>query len=268
MPTKIYGYLSKKTTAGPVLEIPFLIRDSIKNFGYASVYAGRVPNLILDYYLKNPLIGPLGKVIDDSVIDKKSLVEKIDRQSFVNGLDFYQIEYVVSKDDESYSSPLASLLEEISFKKIMIDGAHSFWYRIPKTIIISETNFDSSLNKFILADGWGDQEQADKSRWAMSHISQLFLSLKDNKNKNLVVDAEAIVKPQIASIYINDRYVGKMTFKTGGYSKQSLIIKNILKSGTNKITFNFKNIHDLSKIIPGSQDKRPLALHIKYIGLK
>jgi len=284
IPSNIYKYLSKQKTS-PILEIPFSIRDSIKNFGYMnviwssyaqllhhqkifSVYAGRIPNVLFDYYLKNPLIGPLGKVIDISVTDERSLVKKIDRQNFIDGLDFYQIKYIVSKDNENYSRPFISLLKEISFKKIMIDDVYSLWYRIPKTIVINETNFDSSLNKFILADGWGNQEPADKSRWAMSHISQLFLSSNGVGNKKLVVEAEAIVKTQIVKVYVNDDYAGKMFFTTGRYNRQSLTVKNSLLQSLNKITFRFSNVHDLSKIISGSQDKRPLALHVRYIGIK
>lgn len=284
LPIKIHQYLSDQNT-GPILEIPFLMRDSIKNLGYANViwspygsllhkqrifgvYAGRVSNDVFDHYLKNPLIGPLGNIVDGRTTDWESMTKKVDRNDFINAFDFYQIEYVLNKDDEKYSPSIAQLLNEVSFKKIMVDGAYSLWYRQTKPIIVSEATFDSNLNDFILADGWGNREPNDKSRWAMSHISNLFLSLDESKKSDIIIEAEAIVKSQTVKIYINDQYAGKMIFETGKYSKRSLPINETLRPGINKITLRFENIHNLSKIIPGSKDNRALALHVKYIGIK
>lgn len=283
MPAKIYEYLSKQKT-GAILEAPFLIRDSIKNFGYANViwlpygqlfhhqktfgvYAGRVSNVIFDYYLENPLIGPLGKIIGNNIHNQESLSKKINQKDLIDGLNFYQVRYVVCKNDEKYSSFFSSILGEIYYKKILTDGAYDLWSKSSGIININETNFDSSFDQFMLADGWGKKEPNDKSRWAMGHNSQLFLSPYSIENKKLIIEAEAIVKTQVVRVYINDSYMGKMIFPIGRYGRQQLSVNN-LRQGLNIITFKFKNIHDLSKIIPGSKDTRQLTLHVRYIGLK
>ena len=283
MPVKIYEYLSKQKT-GPILEIPFLIRDSIKNFGYANViwspyaqllhrqqifgiYAGRVPNILFNYYLRNPLIGSLGRIIESNPTNYGSLTKRVNRQNFLNHIDFYQISYVINKNNERYSPFITSLFKEFGFAKILSDGNYDLYFRKPK-ISITEINFDSTTNELALTDkGWGKKEPNVKSRWMMTKTTQVFMSLENPNKKNLIVEAEAIVKTQMAKVYVNDKYMGKMIFPIGRYSKQQLSINN-LRQGLNIITFKFKNIHNLSRFIPGSQDKRPLSLHIRYIGIK
>lgn len=285
VPVKIYEYLSKQKT-GPVLEIPFIIRDSIKNFGDTniiwspygqlihhrqifSVYAGRVPNILFNYYLKNPLIGSLGKIIESNPVNHHSLTKKTNRHNFLGTINFYQISYLINKNDEKYSSFIVSLFEELGFIKIMNDGNYDLYFKKPKEIDIAEITFDSDINKLILNEdeGWGKKEPNVKSRWMMTKTSKINIGFTKANKKNLVIDAEAIVKTQVMKIYVNDKYIGKMTFPIGRYSKQELIISN-LRQGLNIITFKAKNTHDLSKIIPGSRDNRPLSLHVKYIGIK
>ncbi|MEK7633236.1 MAG: hypothetical protein AAB437_00135 [Patescibacteria group bacterium] len=283
IPNKIYEYLSKQKT-GPVLEIPFSIRDSIKNFGYANViwspyaqllhhqkifgvYAGRIPNVLFNYYLKDSLIGQLGKIITSANVDYESLIKKINRQDFINKIDFYQISYVINKNNEKYSPFITSLFKEIGFVKIINEGDYDLYFRKP-TMTITEINFDSPTDELALTDeGWGKKEPNVKTRWMMTKANKVFMSLEKTNKKNLIVEGEAIVNTQIAKVYVNDKYIGKMTFPIGRYSRQQLSINN-LRQGLNIITFKFKNTHDLSQLIPGSKDKRQLTLHVKYIGLK
>lgn len=284
IPNKIYEYLSIQKT-GPILEIPFLIRDSIKNFGYANViwspfaqllhkqkifgvYAGRVPNVIFDYYLKNPVIGSLGKIIGSDTVNYKQSIKEIDRQDFLNAINFYQISYLVNKNNEKYSLFIASLFTELGFKKVMNDHMYDLYFRKPKIVNISEIYFDSPYDELIFTDvGWGKKEPNVKSRWMINKTSHVLISLNNIKKVKLVVEGEPIVKNQVLKAYVNDLYIGQMVFPIGGYSKQELQIKN-LRQGLNIITFKSKYNHDLSKIVPGSKDKRQLSLHVKYIGLK
>lgn len=278
IPNKIYGYLSKQKT-GPVLEIPFLIRDSIKNFGYMnaiwapyvqllhhqkifSVYAGRVPNVVFTYYLRNPMIGPLEKIIvEDADINTVNI------NNFKSSFNFYQISYVISKNDEKYTQVINDLLTEIGLKKILTNNNYDLWLHKPKNIYLSEIKFDSPMDDLFLADGWGDYELGVKSRWMISKTSSLHMSLIKSNQKYLYIEGEAIVKTQTVKVFLNNKFIGVMVFPTGGFSRQKLSVKN-LKSGINSFTFKFNSVHDLSKIIPGSKDKRPLALHVRYVGLK
>jgi len=283
IPNKIYKYLSKQKTS-LVLEIPFMIRDSIKKFGdgniiwspYAqllhhqqifSVYAGRVPNILFNSYLKHPFIGPLGRIIESNPSEYNSLIKGINRQSFLDVLDYYQISHVIYKNNEKYSSALLFLFKELGFVKIISDGDYDLYFRKPKITNMAEVTFDSPQNELALREGWGGKEPNVKSRWMVNKTSQLFLSIPDvNKNK-LILEGEPIVKDQVIKVYVNDEYAGRMIFPIGRYSKQELEVKDI-RRGFNIITFKSKYTHDLSKIIPGSQDKRLLSLHVKYIGFK
>lgn len=282
IPNKIYDLLKQKT--GLVLEMPFLIRDSIKNFGYMniiwspyaqllhhqkifSVYAGRVPNTIFNYYPRNPLLGSLGRIIDTDIVNNENITDKINLGNFKIAFDFYKISHVIIKNDEKYSATATHLIKNIGFSKIMVDGNYSLWYRKPVAINITEVSFDSDVDELVLADGWGNKEPNVKTRWMMTKSSSIFISLEKVSKKYLIVEGEPIVKSQTEKIFVNDKYIGKMSFPIGKFTRQELIINN-LKQGLNKITLESQDIHDLSKIIPGSQDKRTLSLHIRYIGIR
>lgn len=286
-PNKIFNYLSNKKDAGPLLEIPFSIRDSIKNFGYSNVlwssytqlihkqqifgaYAGRISNTMFSYYLKNPLIGPIGNISDPSTdpLTYQDIVDRYNRKYFKDSIEFYHLKYVVLKQDEKYSMFITNLLIDIGFRKIMVDGQYELFSIDPGKIYLTKVNFDSIFDELILGNGWSDKEEGQKSRWIVGKTARVFMKIKNTNYKKLIVEAEAIVRPQIIKVYVNRNYAGKIYFNNDTYSRQEINIGHFLKSEMNTIIFQTKYTHRFSKFVPSSKDHRFLSLRVRYISLE
>lgn len=286
-PNKIYNYLSNKKDAGPLLEIPFSIRDSIKNFGYSNVlwssytqlthkqqifgaYAGRISNTMFSYYLKNPLMGPIGKIIDPSTdpLTYQDIVNRYDKKYLKDSIDFYNLKYVVLKQDEKYSMFITNLLIDIGFKKIMVDGHYELLSIKPEKIYLTKVNFDSVLDELILGNGWSGKEEGQKSRWIVGKTAWVFMKIKNTNYKKLIIEAEAIVRPQTVKVYINRNYAGEIYFNNDKMSKQEIDIGRFLEPEMNTIIFQTKYSHRFSKYVPSSKDNRLLSLRVSYISLE
>ncbi|CAN5123917.1 hypothetical protein BH09PAT2_BH09PAT2_08680 [soil metagenome] len=284
LPNNIYTYLARQPPS-PLLEVPFSIRDSLKSFGhyhtqwssYAQlfhhqpifgIYAGRVPNRIYAYYTRNPLLNPIGRIVDINTRDINEISEQINFKEMGYALNLYGVKYSVIKMDESYALPIVTLLQMYGFKERMIDGDYMLWEReVPKNEL-TQINFQSPYQEIALGSGWSPDEPKDASRWMMGKKTRVFLRLEKTNKKTLVITGESIVEAQTLNVYINNIYVGEMRFETGGYSDNSLNVKNYLKKGLNTVTLYSKNTHLPSKFIPNSLDDRPLTLHVRYIGLE
>ncbi len=286
-PSKIYKYLANKKDVGPLLEIPFSIRDSIKNFGYNNVfwssytqlihkqpifgaYAGRISNTMFSYYIRNPLIGTLGKIIDPStdISTYQNIIDRYDIKYLKDSIDFYKLRYVVLKQNEKYSAFISNLLTTIGFNKVMNDGQYVLWSIKPEKIYLNTVKFDSTLDELMLGSGWSDKEEGQKSRWIVGKTAKVFMNIKETNYKKLIVEAEAIVKPQIVKVYVNRNYAGKIYFNNGRMSKQEIDIGRFLKPEFNTIVLQAKYTYKLSKHIPSSKDDRFLSLRVRYISLE
>lgn len=286
-PNKIYKYLSVKKSLSPLLEIPFSIRDPIKNFGNSNVfwssytqlihnqpifgaYAGRIPNTTFSYYIRNPLIGTIGQIINSSTnpIDYQLHVTKYGIESMRNSIDFYDLKYIILKQDEKYSLFLSDLLLSLGFKKVKDDNLYSLWISKPRKIYLTKVNFVSTLDELALGSGWSDKEEGQKSRWIVGKTARVFMKIENTNYKKLIIEAESIVRPQTLKVYVNRHYAGKVYFDNSKKSIQEIDIGNFLKPETNTILLQVKYVHKLSKYIPNSRDDRFLSLRVSSIKLK
>lgn len=286
LPTSIYSYLANEAQAGPLLEIPFSIRDSIKNHGYIhshyasyvtllhhqpifGVYAGRVPNHIFAQYVQNPITGPIGKMIDLTTLDPGAVLAEMNYPEMEKMIAAYRVRYAVTKDDERFSLSAATLLSQLTFEKKLIEGAYTLWYRISTLPETTAFSVDDETQQFTLIRGWSKQESGESGRWAVGRRAEVLLWMDNTEKMTIVIEAESIVKPQKVRVLINGISVGKMIVGGSGYNRHQLRIPpRALRLGGNIITLQFANTHVLAKIIPGSMDLRPLALHVRYLGIE
>lgn len=286
-PNKIYKYLSNNPNPGPLLEIPFSIRDSIKNLGYANViwssytqlihnkpifgaYAGRIQNGIFSYYTKNPLIGSVGKIVDPTTNPNsyQTLINQYDKKDIRNVIDFYKIKHVLLKQDEQHSTFISNLLTDIGFNKIKSEGQYSLWNTKLSNTYLSAIEFDSTFDDLMLVSGWGKKEDGQKRRWIIGKTARVFMNLKVNNYKDLIIEAESIVKTQKVKVYINRHYAGKIYFENGKKTTQKISVGRFLNSGLNTIILKTKYAYKLSEYIPESKDNRHLSLFVSLISLK
>ncbi len=286
-PNNIYKYLENKKNSGALLEIPFSIRDSIKNFGDSSViwapyaqlihnqpifsaYAGRISNTMFSYYLRNLLIGTIGKIIDPSTDPStyQNLTEKYNLNFYRDFFEFMKIKYVVLKQNEKYSEFISGLLSSLGFNKVMSDGQYTLWNVTPQITKLPQIEFDSPYEELILGSGWSEKEEGQKGRWIVGRTARIFININSEKYKNLIVEGQAIVRPQVVKVYVNRNLAGKIYFQGNDFSKQEINIGRFLKKDLNTIILQAKYIHKLSKYIPDSKDDRQLSLRVRNISLK
>ncbi len=146
LPTKIYSLLLHHQE-GPLLEIPFTVRDGIKNFGFAnsvwstrvmslhghsifSLYAGRVPEVAFSTIQNDALFGPLGRLIDVKTTDRAKILNEIDFDKAEESLEFKNISYAILRDYQKYSLDSESILKHLNFTLIMRDNGYSLWQRV------------------------------------------------------------------------------------------------------------------------------------------
>ncbi len=146
-PEEIYSYIGDHKN-GPLLEIPFVIRDGTKNFGSLnsvwivrsqlyhdqpifSLYAGRVPQKIFENFQTDPLFGPLGKLIDKeaSVAGRIDIMNSMRYQEANDTINHLMIHYVLLKTNEAYSPQSTVLLQKLNFEKVMSEDEYSLWKR-------------------------------------------------------------------------------------------------------------------------------------------
>lgn len=285
LPLSIYRYLADTKEKSPLLEIPFTMRDSIKYFGnqhshYASyvtllhhhpifgVYAGRITNHVLSYYTENPLLGPIGKIIDTDSSDLDTSSIEIDFQEMQKTLNFYEIRHSITKDKEKYSPQIEEALINMNFAKKMVDGQYTLWEREPTRVVVDSFDNHGQYDQLVLTKGWSKSEKDESGRWAMGKEVEVLLKLDNSNKTKWVIEGEAIVEPQKIQVWLNDEYLGKIVIGGSGYSRHELPLKVRVREGVNVVKLRFANTHVLAKIIPGSMDLRPLALHVKYLGLE
>jgi len=143
LPVNIYNYLSTHPQ-GPLLEIPFTVRDGIKNFGYAnsvwttraqilhghpvfSIYAGRVPTQLFENYKSDPLLKTFGALVDVTTKDQSQVVNQFDIKAAQQSVEKYQLQYVLLKNNETYSDVSGILLDELGFSPKMHDSGYTLW---------------------------------------------------------------------------------------------------------------------------------------------
>ena len=284
LPIKIYDYLAQQEET-PLLEIPFSIRDSIKNYGhyhthwssYATlfhhhpiygIYAGRVPNTIYAYYTKNPLLNPLARIVDINENDSKTIADSIKKDQMIEALNIYDVRYSVLKMNEPFSTDSARLLTDTGFIKIKTDKMYSLWQRQPTHKEIPFIKFDSTYPEILMGDGWSPAEPGEKARWMMGKTTRIFLSLSDINKESFAISGQSIVGDQHLKIYINGAYAGDMKFTNEKYSTSHINLRKKLKKRLNIITLYAAKTYKPSDYIPDSKDFRDLTLHVSYIGFQ
>ncbi len=226
VPNKIYSYLQDKP-ASPLLEIPFTIRDGLKNHGHMhsvwsmqqqfqhdhplfGIYAGRVPDPQFAYFQTHPFFGPLGKLISIDE-DPRIAATQITQPQLKSSSDFFDLQYVLLKEKESYSTYAAELIEP-QFERKMRDNGYALYHRKSKDRTrTTRYRFSSEDTQGILQEGWSTPEK--EGRWAVDARSTLYLNAKKGASK-LVFKAHSLAEDQQLTVYINKHKIANLTITT------------------------------------------------------
>jgi hypothetical protein len=128
-------------------------------------------------------------------------------------------------------------------------------------IHIGKNDYEDSL----LISGWSTKES--ENRWASEKESTLRLVTKDGYPSNLIIEALSLSKPQIITIYIDDKLLGEISIGTE-WKKYSLPINYQLIPGIQKIKLVYSNGYRPMDVIPGNIDSRTFYVNFKEIILE
>ncbi|CAN5137684.1 hypothetical protein BH09PAT2_BH09PAT2_04130 [soil metagenome] len=280
IPNKIYAYLNHKPST-PLLEIPFTFRDGLKNHGYMhavwsmqpqfqhghplfGIYAGRVPDPSFTYFQTHPFFGPMGQLVTIENTDKAKLVKKIDQKKLASARDFFGFDYILLKNQETYSTYAAQLISP-QFKNIMSDNGYSLYQkRSRKRTVTTGYRFNTVDNTGILQEGWASPEK--EGRWAVEKQSTLFLNAKPNTSK-LVFKAHSIAEGQKVTIYINRKKIATQSVSTTQAVYTVYVSKDVMHD-LNMIQFIPSQIVIPSQVDPTNKDARTLSIFYTAIQLE
>jgi len=260
IPHKLFNALQKDNSDYSVLTIPFTLRDGFKYIGfvhdpmniYGTVfhkhpaiggYSARVGLQVFDYYRNLSFISYLADAVDKgnynpythSPKNRKMLPFEGNKDDLINTTEFLSIKYILLKNDESYSKPLAKFLEENGYKKIFSDGQ----YDLLKANLINKSYdqvvFGSQSDQLSVVSGLSEKIDS-KFRIVTDDIVKIFLKPKNINSIFFKAETDKSIK---VSIYINKNEVGQSTLVPGKQTYSVIIKNNIRRESIDEIILKF-----------------------------
>jgi len=287
LPNAIYEKIKKDKDEISVLQIPFVIRDGFTYFGdYNSVfmtlhqsyyekptvgvYVGRLPVYIKEYFKEDPLIGYIGRVIDENIIknpymkntDYKSW-EQIDINEATNTLDFLSIKYIILDESRIFAPKIQATLESLGFIKRLTQHGYSLWKRQLLEKEYLSFNILEPNSKRYLAMGWYSAEH--EFRWADKKSSILF-KINNGEKIKLRFKAGSFYKDLKLTIYLNKKRVDELILSPEPM-EYIVELDNNIKIGINTIYFIFDKSYKPADVIEGNMDYRSLSGKFYYINI-
>lgn len=288
LPTEIYETIKNDPDQFAVYEMPSAVRDGFKYFGnlesldfisgqlihgkpMIAGYFGRVPDFKREYLAHNPLFGYLGRIMDQGIehngaIDRTELDKwrVIDPELSRQAAELVDLKYVVLQDDAFYSASASAALTELSYEKVQTEKNFSLWQTELLDLEIREVKVGKIGDDMNLGGGWRGRDK--DFRWA-GKTSSILLRLKERDKYRLVVEGATYHRDQVARVYINQKYVGKLAFDTKD-KLRTLELDDSLPSGLVTIHLIFPDAYQPIKVEPGNLDESHLSARISYVGLE
>ncbi|MFA6081595.1 MAG: hypothetical protein WC741_04275 [Patescibacteria group bacterium] len=258
LPVAIYKTIASDKSKVTVMEAPSVIRDGFTYFGdesgfnffnsqliynkpVLSGYFGRIPSYKREYYIRSPLLGYFGRLMDENIINNGSFDksdwknwQKIDINKANNVLNFLDVSYFIIDNTKTYSASISADLINLDFKKTMDEKNFSLWKRNVDQKEYLTVNIGKD-DEMYLGMGWYQKE--NNGRWATDRSSVLFKVVKERKFV-LHFDAVSFYKNIPTEIYVDKKKIGNVIISTS--QKQfSLPINFSLEKGLHTVYFIF-----------------------------
>lgn len=292
VPFKAYSYVQKQKDNATVLQIPSVVRDGFTYFGSADDiefiegqsihgkpmlggYLGRMPSYKKEYYVRNPFLGYIGRLMDPNIemnggIDRSDLAkwQKIDMKKSIDTIDFLDIKYVLLDKRKPYAASTSALLSEFRYSEKMKDQYISVFVRQPSQREFLSVNLGAPGDAMYLGNGWYNEEEGYHGyRYAGKRASVMFKVIKP-RDFNLAFTSEGFYMSQRVTIYINEKKVNGIEIPIDKKSFMIPIDKQFISKGINTIYFISSSSYRPAEVIPGSEDRRQLSSKFFKISLK
>jgi len=280
LPKNIYTYLSVNNS-GPVLNIPYTIRDGLRFLGYKNVvwhpyssfiheqplygnYAGRIDEDIFLYYERDPLFGFLHKIINGNTKDYKTLLDEVNYNDLEKSIDFFNINNIVLKKDELYSKEVINIVQKLGFTKIITDNEYILYQRNKKeNKEFIKINVKSKKDEYYFYEGWYNAEP--EGRWTHGNISKIFFKINRIRPMKVKLKVSTIKNIEKTEIYLNNQYLKTITILPGQINNFEVELGSSLKLGFNQIIFKSLKSYLLGNLTNNLNDSREVSVFIKNI---
>ncbi len=288
-PRKAYELIKKDNNSFSTMEIPSTVRDGFVYYGdgeninfmfgqqihkkpILGGYFGRVAQYKLNYYVRNPFWGYIGRLIDpdlenNGALDKNDLTnwQKIDISRSVDAIDFLDLKYILLDNEKLYASTLSATLKDLGFNEKMQDNKFVLYQREPSTKEFLAIDIGGPDDDKNLGIGWGVRDKG--FRWSGKRNSVL---LKLNKPKDMLLEFESasFYKKQSVDIYVNKNKIAKVELETNIENFKIPVKKQNFKNGINTVQFILENTYRPIDVISNSSDDRNLAAKFTKVSLK
>lgn len=281
IPVKIYDYISARNS-GPILEIPFAIRDGLDYLGdihavwsfrsqlmhkqpIFGAYFGRINETTFSYYRNDALLGTLGQLIDRGSTNTGEIVKNMNINRMNDSADFLGIEHSILDTNASYATPVKSILEKIGFSQVFIDNGYALFQRKPEKKEFTRIQFGSETDNLFLEQGWGEREES--GRWVIGNVAQVIFRLKESHPLKLKFSAKTLQTPQEMTVYANKKSIGTISMGTN-LRTYTFFANEELRDGINIITLRFSKTFFMNNFGVRVRDRRPLAAFFTNITIE
>lgn len=290
LPTKLYQKIQTDKNVVSVMELPFVVRDGFTYFGDNGAldfitgqqyhgksviggYMGRVPHFKREYYVRNPLLGYFGRLVDTNIKNNGSLERSEDALASWKSLnieqgkqiaDFLDIAYVITRDDVSYIATASADLRNLDYAPISKERQYSLWYRKPSSQEFLSVKPGTRGDEMYLGAGWNTPDPG--FRWAGKKTSVLFKITKSNP-KTLSFSAASYFRPRMVTLYVNKQLISTFELPPTETKKQ-ISVDGKIRKGLNTVHFLFESYDIPAQVEAGSTDMREISAKFMEIQLK
>lgn len=286
-PINAYKKIAEDKRKVSVMEAPSVVRDGFVyigdesgfNFFYGQPiynkpvlagYFGRISSFKRDYYVRNPLLGYVGRLMDGNIsvnggLDRTDLEEwkVLDIPKAVDAANFLDVGYyLIDEEEKSYTATLSANFSQLGFEKIMNDKNFTLWKREVEKKEFLNVNLGTN-DEMYLGIGWNNKEI--DGRWAGNKSSVMFKVIKQGKYL-LSFSAKAFYKDMPTSIYIDKKKVTKIIIPLSE-KNFSIPVDLTLGEGLHTVHFLFDKSYRPSDLAINIDDKRELSAKFSKISL-
>lgn len=269
IPQKIYERL-EKASPGPVIEIPFAIRDGLQYVGdfnavwalrtqliynnpKFSVYAGRLNPSAFDYYRDDAFIGYMASVIDEN--NQRKIV--VNQKKMIDSIEFFGLANIVLKEQELYTETIDSLLSNLDYSRDLSHNGYRLYTKKIQNKEFLPINLADPNGRFYFGYGWSEIEP--NGRWIEGKVATVFFRMNDKFPLKLEFEASTLSDNQRATINVNSKEAYEIDLSKAK-KNYKIILKSNLRTGVNRITFIFEKTTQPSNLLPNNNDKRNLSV--------
>ncbi|MBP7966992.1 hypothetical protein KAZ66_01850 [Candidatus Woesebacteria bacterium] len=290
LPLKLYALIQKNSQPVSVMELPFVVRDGFMYFGDNGAldfitgqqyhgksviggYMGRVPHFKREYYVRNPLLGYFGRLVDLDIKNNGSLDrspqalkpwQTLDVEQGKKIVDFLDLSYILVRQDIPSVATAEAAITQLGFVPAAKESRYELWYRKPTPREFLSVKPGTPGDEMYLGAGWNTPDPG--FRWVGKKTSVMFKITK-SKPQTLSFTAASYFRARKVHVYLNKQFITTFELAPSETTK-NISVDGITHPGINTVHFLFDS-YDVPAVVEttGSTDMREIAARFYHIAL-